>query len=454
VLGRVALATTSRCGDAVATVAPAKKKSTKRSKIPAKRAPAKRAPAKRAPAKQPPKGPAWRGRTRGLLAASLSAVLWLAFVGVGLYALTSLLASLAGFDGVDGLWQRLHHRLPGGAIAWRFSIFFAVHAGLLFLWRRLHRYTSQALTRALEALGRRLLQGRARLRLAAMGAYAAVLSLLIVPLILQPTLVPLRFGARSWLHRAANLLDGTATVTVVDGTFGFYGRLAKPLPDLGAPIRSLGTTEAIDRWDRLIDTVVAGNRRDFAMLKAFIWVESGGRQFAVSHTGCLGIMQFCRGTAQLPVYRRIFGRGRLYPCACDVGRCFVERDVQVALESGDRAQLRKHRHAFVCDYADARFDVRRSLEAGLRYLKWLDGRFAGNLSLMYIGYNSGPAISQRILRRLGRRRAMKSAEIAAALPAALRPTYGASANSRAKGLSRVHLPKLHRAYQRYLANKR
>ena len=37
-----------------------------------------------------------------------------------------------------------------------------------------------------------------------------------------------------------------------------------------------------------------------AFIKAFMWVESGGRQFAVSSTGCAGLMQFCPGTARTP----------------------------------------------------------------------------------------------------------------------------------------------------------
>jgi len=204
----------------------------------------------------------------------------------------------------------------------------------------------------------------------------------------------------------------------------------------------------MDRWDPLLKQVVRGDRRAFAAVKAFMWVESGGQQFAVSHTGCAGLMQFSSRTARTG-FSRIFGTGQVYPCSCR-GGCGVPRSIRRALESGDPERVRAQRSRFPCDLTDARFDPRKSLTAGWIFIRRLQRSHGGNIYLSYIGYNSGPAVARRLWRAIGKKGRAGLDVIAPELPRALEPFYGASAASRARSLIRVHLPKLGRAYRLYL----
>ena len=90
----------------------------------------------------------------------------------------------------------------------------------------------------------------------------------------------------------------------------------------------------MDRWDPYLLEAAEGDRELFARTKAFMWVESGGRQFALSATGCAGLMQFCASTAQRRPFGGIFGVGAVSACGCD--DCSVPREVQIALETDPR----------------------------------------------------------------------------------------------------------------------
>jgi hypothetical protein len=50
--------------------------------------------------------------------------------------------------------------------------------------------------------------------------FSAAVTLLLVPFLIQPTLVPRRLGARAWAARAANLADGSASAAVVESVIG------------------------------------------------------------------------------------------------------------------------------------------------------------------------------------------------------------------------------------------
>ena len=218
----------------------------------------------------------------------------------------------------------------------------------------------------------------------------------------------------------------------------------------GAEVRlARSTNPVMDRWDNHITAATVDDPELFSYVKAFMYVESAGRQYAVSHTGCSGLMQFCAGTAKSQPFRDVFGRGEVYVCGCRGSQCRVSRSVQVELESGDPTRVQAQEDAFPCEMTDARFDPDRAIPAGALYVQRLHDDYNGNIYLMYIGYNSGPAIADRVLDALDGDTSADLGEIQLHLADALRPYYGAGSNARARGLTRVHLPKLQRALVRY-----
>ena len=147
-------------------------------------------------------------------------------------------------------------------------------------------------------------------------------------------------------------------------------------------------------------------------------------------------MQFCGPTARSRPYREIFGRGRVFRCHCK-GSCRVSEAARRHLEAG-RFDAPEIRAGFPCVTGDARFDPHLSLRAGDLFLDRLEARFGPNLTLLYIGYNSGPAVLDALRRRLGRGVAPSEAQLAQALA----PWFGRRAERRAKALLQVHVPKL------------
>jgi len=303
--------------------------------------------------------------------------------------------------------------------------------------------------------------------------FSIVVTLLLIPFVIQPTLVP-GWGPSSWGQRAANLQDGTAIHALQESVVGLYRQLyAQPVvPQTGigadavddavritelseltepvVPPIPMGENPMMDRWDSLI-LENAGNDLDrFATIKAFMWVESAGRQFAVSHTGCSGLMQFCAPTARSGPFKDVFGVGQVYTCGCLKKDCRIPRDVQRDLESGIRERIEMHAGSFPCKLTDARFDPARSIKAGALYVDSLHNSFGGNIYLMYIGYNSGPKVAERAFNALGRNGQASLEEIAQVLPAAMQPTYGPGSDARARSLVRTHLPKLANAKAKYL----
>jgi hypothetical protein len=381
--------------------------------------------------------------------------------------------SLAGdFESTESFWLWVRRTLPVNVTLLRLIVFGVLH--LIIFWalrRRIARLKAWA-ERGADKVIARYRRWSSSERAVASGFFSLLVTALLIPFVVQPTLVPLNLGAASWARRAANLADGSATAGLVESVIGLYRKVyAEPavadrgvtpeefdeslrgiaqreLGGPGDPPPSRKPRPLMDRWDPLIWKVVGGNRRAFARVKAFMWVESGGQQFAVSSTGCSGLMQFCSRTARSGGFRRVFGLGQVYPCSCR-GRCGVSRKTRRELESGDPERIAAQRRGFPCDLSDARFDPRKSIKAGHLYVRRLAKLHGGNILVMYIGYNSGPAVAKRLWSALRRDANADLKSVARHLPGALAPYYGSSAGSRARSLVKVHLPKLARAYRLY-----
>ncbi len=415
----------------------------------------------------------------------LAWVVLFAFAAYGLQVLLTYAVAFADFDSVNQFWAWASHRLSLSPLTIRLCGSGLVHLSWLLILRKplircyklLDRGIS-TLEKRLEGWGRR--HGKARLVWSF--SFTALVTVLLVPFVIQPTLVPRSWQGKAWAARAANLADGTASATFVESVVGLYRRMgAAPVASQGVskdqlevafpedngesiPIQDWGDpgninapppplkSSFMDRWDPIIKEVVGKDRRAFALVKALIWVESAGRQFAVSRTGCVGLTQFCSRTARALPYRKVFDLGQVYPCNCN-GKCSISRSVQKDLESGDMSRLLSHKETFPCDLSDARFDPKKAVTAAWIYAKRMLNSFGGNIYLVYIGYNSGPAVSARVWKAAGRDRSMELPLIKAHLAGALRPYFGASAEYRARSLVRGHLPKLRAAYQRYLGKK-
>lgn len=347
------------------------------------------------------------------------------------------------------------------------------HLGLGLLAFRPLRRLSQAWRWLRAQLGPPCAQWRTHLPRAwrALDAGASLLLVAVwVPFVLQPTLVR-GYEMANWRERAANLLDGTATHSLADSVFGLY-RLWFVAPvrlegfdiDLeefeegiawedwpGWPSDDFSRAQPlVDRWDPLLARHSEGDVKKFAMLKAFLSVESGGRQYAVSPTGCVGLLQFCAGTAAAAPFRDVFGIGRVYRCECGEGECRVARGLQRALERGavTGAELKGHR--FPCELTDARFHPEKAVRAGSLYLERLRARHGDLLELLYIGFHSGPSIASRLRHAMGKDPFLSRAELELHLEDALRPAYGQASEARARELIDIALPNLKRAYERAL----
>ena len=392
----------------------------------------------------------------------LGVTLGVAVLAWGMHLGVAAAAGLAGTE-PDAVWQGIGEA-TGVDDAWiRLVLFGAAHGLVVWAaWRPVRR----AVVRLRPPVPSRVPKGRtkpktraapavppgARRALGAVGTVAT--TALLVVLLLQPTLVPLRLDRTSWLHRAANLVDGTASALLVDSAVwlarAVYAppRQARAGVDPSAFDATLDDPDVplMDRWDRALLEAADGDRELFARTKAFMWVESGGRQYAVSATGCSGLMQFCASTSQRPPFRTIFGVGQVSACGCSGPSCAVPWEVQVALETEPDA-VATLADRFPCPLSDARFDPDRSIRAGVAFVRELGAAVGDNLPLMYVGYNAGPAVSRKLHGQLGSDVSIDG--LRPHLTTALRPHYGSRAAGRAQGLLDVHLPKLVAAYERW-----
>ena len=414
---------------------------------------------------------------------ALIATIYITLVSLCLHALFSLLAAQLGFDSLELMWIVAGRKVGFSPIIVRLVIYGALQVGVYWLL--------QGPLRALLSLGERVFdvvqRGYTKLgeRLprfqTAFGLFfTTTVTLLLIPFVIQPTIVGNRWDKDSIIERAANLADGQATFGFADSVVGFYRKLyAKPVDPVGGVTReqiedqlrendhtgewdpskdpaTLSPKEGskrplMDRWDPYIWKAARNDPSKFAYIKAFMWVESAGQQFAVSHTGCLGLMQFCSGTARSERYRDIFGVGQVYTCSCKHRDCRVPKDVKRDMEMGDPAMIAKHKSTFPCDLTDARFNGAKAIRAGGKYVDRLHDQFGGNIYIMYIGYNSGPAVARKVWRAVGKNPNASLTEIDAVLATSLQQWYGESSERRARGLIKIHLPKIKRAYDRYYA---
>ncbi len=390
---------------------------------------------------------------------------------VGLYLLNGQVATYFEFETRDAMWDWLSGRIGVSEILLRLGLMLPVHLAIWWTLRRPTAYVQPKIEHVFDRLvvGFRWMTFRVPwVRSAAEVAFSIVVTLILIPFVIQPTLVP-GFGPKSWIDRAANFADGSASAALADSVVGWY-RILVADPIVGPPVAGSAVDEVVDdqnsdtmvppkphgadplmdRWDLHLKIAAKDDPLRFATLKAFMWVESAGRQYAVSTTGCAGLMQFCSGTARSAPFKEVFGTGQVYVCACRDKKCSIPKSVQRDLESGDEEALSRHADGFPCEMTDARFNPTKILGAGELYIDRLSTSFGGNIYLMYIGYNSGPMIAKRVWERVGRNPDASLEEIDAHLVEAMRPTYGASSEARARSLIRTHLPKLKRARDRYL----
>ena len=431
-------------------------------------------------------------------------VLFFAVVAFGLHLGEDFIIAQLGFERTAVWWRFAAAKTGISSVYLRLVIFVALHALILVAFRGVIGPLQQFLEKTFDALHRRfktVTDDHPTVAASGRFVFTVVVTLVLIPFVLQPTLVRGWTTPQSWVVRTANLADGTASNFVIDSVIGAYrrywvqdidsfggvspdvfgdvdgggldsddfGNVDRPDPDSPdderpdpddpapdppeTPPAPTGSQPMMDRWDPVIRRVTNGKPREFAYVKAFMWVESAGRQFAVSHTGCAGLMQFCSGTARSEPFRSVFGAGAVYACGCGPN-CSTPRSVIRALETGQRDQVSRLDQKFPCELTDARFDGEKALEAGKLYIDRLSRDFGDNIYLMYVGYNSGPAVAKRVWRKVGRDPSASLSEIETHLSTAMEPYFPNSSSARARSLVQTHLPKLKRAYDRYRADQR
>jgi soluble lytic murein transglycosylase-like protein len=403
-------------------------------------------------------------------------------VAFGLHVGAEAISTHLGFVDNAAMWALLAGKVGTSTLLLRVIIFAPLHVALFGLLRRPRSWLKPRVEKAFErVIGtlKRWLMSRPRLELTGEVVYSVMVTALLVPFVIQPTLERRLFDGEAWAARGVNLLDGTASAAVVESTVGFYRLLfAEPvlareltaealeqfeddmadasqarsdgttIPVVGPAAASSSGRPMMDRWDPILADVAGGDPDRFATLKAFMWVESAGQQYAVSPTGCVGLMQFCSGTARDHPFRGVFGIGQVYSCSCD-GACRVGRETRRDLESGVLEDILVHEGHFPCELTDARFDPYKSIAAADLYVERLGDAYGNNLYLMYIGYNSGPAVSDTVWLAVGRNPEADLKTIRPHLTPALEPYYGGHSASRAAELLDAHLPKLAEAKAAY-----
>ena len=456
-----------------------------------------------------------------LLASYLLAwVIFFAVAAFGFFTLADYLAVYYEFGTQELMWQWVS-QLTDVSPRWsRFWLYLIAHGLALYLFRKVIRFAQRQLEKIFDFFIRtieRATYGAPIQQALFQLLFTATITAMLVPFVIQPTMVPLDNRLDSWGWRMTNLVDGSASDAIVESGIGLYRKIystpqvqaevatvadfdqaaevaeiedapstlqtgpttdgpatdgpatdgpatdgpatdghtpdgpgTTPTPPrVRAPPRPVGKQPLMDRWDPLLEKATGGDADLFAKTKAFMWVESAGRQFAVSSTGCAGLMQFCVGTARSEPFRSIYGVGQVYACGCGSTRCRIPKPIQRALETGGQEAVEAHRDAFPCDLSDARFNAEKAITAGAAYIKRLSKQHGGNIYLMYIGYNSGPGISKKVYRRLGKKPDASLDEIGLHLAEVLGEYYGDKAPRRARSLLEVHLPKIRRAEARF-----
>ena len=401
----------------------------------------------------------------------LVAVLPFVIASLAFYAITLAISMQLGFTNLGQMWFKVSTFLPFDVFWFRLGGYLPLH----FIVYRIIKTPREKMNVFFERIANVLVGAFKKVtqhfpvgRFLGESIFTLLLTMAIVPIFIQPTLVPGFFSIAPWAERSANLVDGTAMVSSLDSVIGLYRRFySEPIIAQGVPQAELdklfdrstgevfvppkpsGKSPMMDRWDPYIERSAKGDAAKFAYIKAFMWVESGGRQYALSRTGCSGLMQFCTGTAKSEPFLSIFGRGSVYRCKCKNRNCTVPRHIQKGMETGKKDDLEKYRSDFPCELTDARFNPSKAIEAGGAYVDKLCALVGGNIYLMYIGYNSGPKIAKGVYRLGGSNPEMSLSEIEKHLSTVLRGSYGSGAPARARSLVRTHLPKIKGAYHAY-----
>ena len=403
-------------------------------------------------------------------------VLYVALISLGLHALFSLLAQALDYPSAELMWRTISWKLKVD-ISWvQFLIYGSAQLAILWQLRPLLKNglsTGERFFDSVIKVYQKLGARAPKLKAVLNTGFSLIVTLLLIPFVIQPTLVGMRVDKESMWERSVNLLDGEATLGFADSVIGFYRKLyADPVKPVGGvprgeldriiaeddsqwngtsgtlPPKDGAAYPLMDRWDPYIQKAANNDPNRFAYIKAFMWVESAGRQFAVSHTGCAGLMQFCGGTARRQPFVNVFGRGQVYKCQCN-GPCRISKEIRKDMERGDENIIKQRKDHFPCDLTDARFDGAKSIRAGALYIDSLYNKFGGNIYLMYIGYNSGPAVASKVYEKLGRNPYATIEDIDVHLADVMTRWYGSSAPARARSLTRTHLPKIKKAYDRY-----
>lgn len=401
-------------------------------------------------------------------------ILYIAAVSVGLHFLVERFIQARGVEDAALYWSQWSQTLGLSVSTIKLVIFGLLHVAVFFLlkgvlfralsvgewlvtqWGKVRAWVTQRAPKLMHNVG---------------VLFTICVTLVLVPFILQPTLVGLDMRPRAWKIRLVNLIDGDATLEIQNSVVNLYRKpwaqeqVVPPEQRLDEDVidRSMGTDDDIqtvapselaaspmmDRWDPIIWKAAKGDPNRFAQIKAFMYVESGGRQFALSHTGCAGLMQFCSRTAKGGVFKDIFGVGQVMSCGCHHTSCRVPKALQRSMERGDKAIIKKAQADFPCNLTDARFNPYKAIHAGAAYVDLLNASVGGNMYLMYVGYNSGPGIAKKVYAALGRNPDASLDEIEQHLADAMRPHYGTSSEARARSLLRTHLPKIQRVYTKY-----
>jgi hypothetical protein len=120
--------------------------------------------------------------------------------------------SLAGdFESTESFWLWVRRSLPVNVTLLRLIVFGVLH--LIIFWalrRRIARLKAWA-ERGADKVIARYRRWSSSERAVASGFFSLLVTALLIPFVVQPTLVPLNLGAASWARRAANLADGSAT---------------------------------------------------------------------------------------------------------------------------------------------------------------------------------------------------------------------------------------------------
>ena len=143
---------------------------------------------------------------------------------------------------------------------------------------------------------------------------------------------------------------------------------------------SLGKSTNFENFQTSYDSLILSYSKKYnldpSLVRAVIKQESNFNPYAVSSTGCVGLMQFCDSTAE--DFKYIFEV--VEDCSCE-GVCTAsctKEDIE------DKCS---------CDIRDGRFDAEKSIEAGSKYLSSLISRYRNYDQ----GYSIQPTLEDYIL---------------------------------------------------------